>query len=416
MNLLTYPDIFKKFQAYVKNAERIDLAVAWVTNSSVLELLRRQTYRRPSLKIRALVGIDTNFTHPVALQTLASFAEIRVVKNKQGIFHPKMYLFYFPKKMIVWVGSANFTDSGLNGNEELVSEFESSLEFSNEAKIWFDNRWKLIEKLDSDRLVNEYKTYWSPIKTDKLFKQNIKDTSVNFDKSEMNLECNWNKYLQQIESLDQYWSRYTENLDYPFSVLSDSESYITVISDGYAITRYKTWDKLSKCESIMLLGLNNKYGVHGLLGSMCGAGIVKNVFLEPNSDNLRIRRTILSAIQNTIKSDSKSEYIKYATEALEQITQYSGFGMGVATRLLALARPDMAISLNKASQRGLAGFSGLKLATSKKYILNYINLLEWMYNQPWYNSPPPTEPRERNIWDKRAALVDAFAYYINMQN
>lgn len=142
---------------------------------------------------------------------------------------------------------------------------------------------------------------------------------------------------------------------------------------------------------------------------MRGAGQVKHVFLEPNAGNLRIRQAILDVVQKTACATSQIAYVQTARTALEKITSYERFGMGVATRLLALARPDMAISLNKASQGGLSGFSGLA-PTTLKNIPNYIKLLQWMYERAWYTSPAPTYPWEKSIWDKRAAIVDAFVY------
>ena len=405
MNLLTYPNILKKFQKYVEQAHGIDLAVAWVTNSSALELLRQQVSQR-SLKIRALVGIDANFTQPVALQTLAGFADIRVVKSAQGIFHPKMYLFHLPDKMVVWVGSANFTNSGLNNNEELVSEFESS---HDEAKQWFENRWKSISASESKRLMNEYEEYWEPVRVGNLLASSPEKKISTFTQAKVNLTCDWKKYLHQLQARDKYWITNTRTWNYPFSVLGDSASYLETISDGHALTLYESWNNLSYREVVMLLGLSDEYGVHGLLGSMRGAGQVKHIFFEPKAGNLKIRQTILEAVQGTAFATSQTEYLQSARTALEQITSYERFGMGVATRFLALARPDMAISLNKASQGGLASFSGLA-PTTLKNIPNYLKLLQWMYGLDWYTSPAPTDPWEKSIWDKRAALVDAFVY------
>lgn len=405
MKLLTYPNILNKFQVYVEQAQGIDLAVAWVTNSSALESLRQQASQR-SLKIRALVGIDTNFTHPVALQTLAGFADIRVAKSIQGIFHPKMYLFHLPDKMVVWVGSANFSNSGLNSNEELVSEFESS---HDEARQWFENRWKSISASESKRLMEEYEESWKPVRVGNLLASSTEGKTSSFTQSKVNLTCSWEDYLQQLRARNQYWIHHTRTWEHPFSVLGDSASYLETISDGHALTLYESWKYLSYREVVMLLGLSNEYGVHGLLGSMRGAGQVKHVFLESKDVNLEIRQAILDVVQETARATSQAEYIKSARTALEKITSYERFGMGVATRLLALARPDMAISLNKASQGGLASFSRLA-PTTLKNISNYLKLLQWMYKQDWYDSPAPTDPWEKSIWNKRAALVDAFVY------
>ena len=42
--------------------------------------------------------------------------------------------------------------------------------------------------------------------------------------------------------------------------------------------------------------------------------------------------------------------------------------------------------------------------------VNYIELLNWVYEQPWFNARQPDDPLERTIWNCRAALLDAFVY------
>jgi HKD family nuclease len=405
LKLLTYPNILKKFQKHVEQAKSVDLAIAWVTNSSALDLLRQQASQR-SLKIRALVGIDTNFTHPVALQTLASFADVRVVKSTQGIFHPKMYLFHLQDDIVVWVGSANFSNSGLNSNEELVSECISSNE---DAKKWFESRWQSISSAESGQLMVQYEKNWKPVHTENLLAPSKVKTSTSLTQSKVNLDCDWESYLEQLHRRDRYWMNRTQVLKHPFSVLGDSSSYLETIADGHSITLYASWNELSYREAAMLLGLCDEYGVHGLLGSMRGAGRVRQVFTKSNDKNLKIRQSILQAVQTTTHVTDPKKYLPLAEVALEKITQYDNFGMGVATRLLTLARPDMAISLNKASQSGLAKFSGMA-PTTLHNIPKYLSLLQWMYEQDWYKAPSPTDPWEKSIWEKRAALLDAFVY------
>jgi HKD family nuclease len=394
MKLLSYPNILKEFRKNILAAHSVDLAIAWITelrDSKALKILLEQTEQR-SLKVRAIVGIDANFTRPKALQALANFADVRVIKGSRGIFHPKMYLFHRSDKMVAWIGSANFSDSGLIYNEELVAEFETEHE---QAKQWFENKWQTISPTESKQHMEEYITSWSP------------PASVPLTQEREDFNYNWSEYIQQLHRRDQYWRLHSKNWEHPFSVLGDSDSYLETIANGHAITQYETWDNLSYPDAVKLLGL--EHGASGLLGSMRGAGQVKHVFLEPKTDNLKIRQAVLKAVQSTIQVTGKKEYIKTVQSALHEILCHDRFGMGVATRLLALARPDMAISLNKASQKKLASLSDLKPTTLKE-ITNYIRLLEWTYELNWYNEPIPSDPLEKNIWTKRAALIDAFAY------
>ncbi len=84
-----------------------------------------------------------------------------------------------------------------------------------------------------------------------------------------------------------------------------------------------------------------------------------------------------------------------------------GVSHGVATRLLALARPDAYVSLNNPSAQGLASFSGLRPTTLPQ---QYRKLLESVHASAWYRAPAPEDTFEKEIWTYRAALVDAFVY------
>ena len=87
-------------------------------------------------------------------------------------------------------------------------------------------------------------------------------------------------------------------------------------------------------------------------------------------------------------------------------------GHAAATHWLTLARPDCLVSVNGASARGLGEASDLP-QDSRKLADRYSDLLNWLYERPWFNEfrgRQPDDPLERDIWNCRAALVDAFVY------
>ena len=86
-----------------------------------------------------------------------------------------------------------------------------------------------------------------------------------------------------------------------------------------------------------------------------------------------------------------------AIEAYEALTDLKEVGSGIATRLLALARPDRSVSLNGSSKAGLAksfGLTSSTLGTSR----NYGRLLENIYNQTWFCEPAPKDAHEKTIY------------------
>lgn len=408
MQFLSFPLLPQLFSRYCNEAQRIDMALAWVRQTSLLDQLVARA-SSGKLVLRVLVGLDTSFSQRVALERLHAAGQLRLVRSTQGLFHPKLYIFHLPDRIIVWVGSANFTNSGFYSNTEAVAQFEQNTQ---SAEDWFAERWKEQEGQDTARLLKEYREntqYKESKEPSGDIQSGTKHPASDELFAETSLHHSWDRHIAKLYQYDAYWREKTKNITYPFSVLDDYNSYISTIAEGNAIASYPSWDTLSQREATILLGTDDRYGVSGLLGSLRGAGVVKNIFFKSTPKNLSIRRMIHGAVQATITARSKEAYLRAAREAIARITDLERVNIATASRLLTLARPDKAISVNGGSADGLARLTG----HSRSRIMDpshYLELLQWLYSLPWYQHACPDDPLERRIWQYRAALVDAFVY------
>ena len=115
------------------------------------------------------------------------------------------------------------------------------------------------------------------------------------------------------------------------------------------------------------------------------------------------------AILAAREAETIMDFIHCARTAVDTIVRLPRFSMATATRLLTLARPDRAVSINGASKAGLARLTG----RTQYWISeprNYGMLLRWVYAQRWYQSPVPADAGEASLWQARAALLDVLAY------
>ena len=126
---------------------------------------------------------------------------------------------------------------------------------------------------------------------------------------------------------------------------------------------------------------------------------------------------VRQAFQNTLQSllnITEAQFLQQARNAIRTLTGFLHFGTTIATRLVALARPDCAVSVTALCAPRLGMLSGLsRTSTTLGNAANYPRLLNWLYTQPlpnWYRSPPPTNATEREVWSMRAALLDVFVY------
>ena len=145
MRVLT-GNLGEELQALLKrwSVGRVDIATAWATEGSALDALENLKERRKGLKVRTLAGVSGNHTTPDALKRLARLGKVRLVNDRTGLFHVKLVLFRTSRKSLAWVGSANFTGPGFDGNEELIYETEETEGLAE----WFDRRWEAVGPQD----------------------------------------------------------------------------------------------------------------------------------------------------------------------------------------------------------------------------------------------------------------------------
>ena len=158
-------------------------------------------------------------------------------------------------------------------------------------------------------------------------------------------------------------------------------------------------------------------GNWGLLGTVRGGGrYVFNPANMPEVESVRkqVQEQIIRVLQAkpneiaAVGADAMTEiwHLKYVENKKDTI------GPAAATRWLSLARPDYMASVNGPSAAGLGEASGLPQDPNELANV-YADLLGWLHGQEWFeefNGGQPDDPEEREIWSRRAALVDVFVY------
>jgi len=88
--LLTAGDLQQEFAALLNRADSVKIAAAWATLGIQIEML--ENARIPT---EVVVGKAFNLTHPDAIESMRSLGKVYVDErtDKQGLFHPKFYLF-----------------------------------------------------------------------------------------------------------------------------------------------------------------------------------------------------------------------------------------------------------------------------------------------------------------------------------
>ena len=158
-----------RFMELLKNHTKVDIATAWATCGKHLRALADA--ERSGVKVRAIVGIAGNATHPDALDKLNRITNghLRIVDKGGRLFHPKLYLFGRRDGTATHqalIGSANFTKAGFahhsKANEEMMLQVGPGA-WTDELALWFDERWNHYAR---DKPISEvircYTEDWKP--------------------------------------------------------------------------------------------------------------------------------------------------------------------------------------------------------------------------------------------------------------
>ncbi len=384
--LINEENIRSRFAENLAWATGIDLATAWARSNTGLRALQDRT---APLEVRAIVGLWGNLTDPFALRILADMGELRVADESRR-FHPKVYVFRGEGRSVAWVGSANFTSGGFGENEEAL--FETS--DTEAVESWFDRLWEQCGPLDE----NAIKNYAESRKENPPRPPPRPAVTINSTPKQLLKEVDdWRSYVAALDQCDRWWWSKSNK---EWSVLEETDSWSETIQGLNDVVKQENWRTLDDYDKRRLLGLTGEEGGWALLGAMRRSAL--NTVFGANCEKIQ------NAVQRVATAKDEG-FLNVAITAYEELVGLDGVGPGIATRLLALARPDRFVSLNNASNAGLADYFELAKSTLETP-KNYGRLLEKIYDQTWFREPAPKEAREETICWMRAALLDCFVY------
>jgi hypothetical protein len=223
----------------------------------------------------------------------------------------------------------------------------------------------------------------------------------------------WTGFVSALDEANEFWSHrdLRKNPDkycHAQSVTdTDKTSWLKTANMGRLVVSQPDWSRLSSNDIDLIMGK----APHAFLGCMDRATSARNHFVQNIND---IRSVIRRALQQVIDA-SADKFANTCCAFIGELKKHSGFGPGIATRMLVLARPDRAICVNGGSKEGLACLTNLPRTSLGQPFggprsKSYLDLLRWFENQEWYFNPRPRDAREKQLADVRGALVDAFVY------
>lgn len=395
MRLISGNQLLPRFTELVGQARQVDIAIAWAKRCGAVEALAEGA--AAGKRIRIALGLSMNGTTPEALEHLSEFVELRIASPRSGIFHPKFYSFKGRNGAICWVGSSNLTAGGFGGNVELVCEGDDD---AGEGRRWFEALWDDLDPDPKPAIAAYVEAYAPPVAPPRPQYQGIDQPEV----APLGDQATWGDFVEGLRARDDFCHGY----EFPkhWDVLGVTSSYLHTITAGRNVARLKDWVHLTQEECHVLTG-HTPDGIDGVWEFLGNFGDFAHYAFCSDGD---LRGAIHELIVPVLDiPENEIVPANVAHEVVQAVRENHNFGPGAATRLVTLARPDCLVSVNGASEAGLGIMSGVA-ATAVGLANNYAELLHWVYQQPWFNTPEPDEPSEKQIWNSRVALLDAFVF------
>jgi len=378
-----------EFHRLIESQSNISFGVAWASASttSYKLLLKHRD------KIRVAV-IGTHFYQTDA-NVLADFVDcdrVKFVLQTNGVFHPKVYLFWSDDYWEAIIGSANFTAGAFGKNTELCTLLTSDdgLNFT-ELQALIDDYAKNARSVTATE-AQRYRHLWESKKSDlrKLMNQYGEQPARKSAIESSVMGMDWESYLAQIKKDEQHG--FNERLD-----------LLDRIHQAFASEpRFMDIDAQSRRA---IAGLpNSVIESAAWFGSMKGAGTFKNVVIE---HPLHLSNA-LDAIPGS-GTVTRAQYQRFIKEFCKAFPN-GGDGIGTTTRLLSMKRPDQFLCVDSANLKRLAKDVGINRPDLLDYNRYWDEIVERIMDAPWWKSSPPASGSDLKAWKARAAMMDALFY------
>ncbi len=381
-----------EFAELLARHKRVSIAVAWASASEEFEAY--QLFLRSRRKIKkCVVGLHFFQTHPNFIKKFSEDERVRFVKQPDGVFHPKLYLFETsPTDWACLLGSANLTQAAFSLNSEacmlFTSEDDPNGAIKSDLDSILDDYWEAAEDFEPDEF-EAYKKKW------KLFRGRMRPIVGDFGKGKRGtsilkthiLNMPWRDYFESILSKD------PDGLDKRLAVLKEARRLFE---------KYEHLSKMPDASRLGVAGLRNEKGLPwGWFGWMGRAWMFRPAVIDNNE--------YISKSLDFIPFEGEVTRSHYDEFILTYVKAFPGGGHGLATatRLLAMKRPDHFMCLSSANSQQLCKAFDVSIRDYEDY---WDKVVQRIMIADWFASPRPRNRQQAQVWDGRVAFLDSILY------
>ena len=387
----TNEQLRKQLLRLIENYPEMAFATAWASASTDVF----QSILTSKQKIfGAVIGTHFYQTHPDVLDHFVGSKKVKFILQPEGVFHPKVYIFWDGLMWEMIIGSANLTAGALSVNSELSTlishkDGTPSLkgELVNVLKGYLDDA-RTISQDDAD----SYRRLWL-LKKPNLARISGQYGGVGSKKPAIDspvMSMDWPTFFERVK----------QDKTHGFA-----ERISMLEAMKVQFNKHAHFNDMELDVRLGIAGLASQFFPHwGWFGSMIGAGKFYRSMNEGHpAFSLALDQIPLQGEVTKAHFDHFiSEYLKAFPEGRD--------GIATATRLLAMKRPDTFVCVDAANRRLLSEDMGINCPDTLDYERYWEEVILRLMDSPWWQSPEPNEPEDRAVWQGRAAMLDAIFY------
>ncbi|MGB7582398.1 MAG: phospholipase D-like domain-containing protein, partial [Sedimentisphaerales bacterium] len=367
MKIITTNEGLKKnLSRLIENYTNIAFAVAWA--SAKTEIFQELSEKRSRIR-KAVIGTHFYQTHPDVLDTFVGSEEVRSIYQPNGVFHPKVYIFWDQKHWEILIGSANLTYFALYRNSEvmvLISDAdEGNSTLKEQILELIENYWKDASIITKPSVIS-YRARWSRQQRSlqRLSGQYGKSTAKKPPMDSLVVSMSWEQFLASVKND-------------PHHEFENRRKLLKLARSAF--DKYGRFDLMEIGLRKTIAGLPNNFEPYwGFFGSMNGAGYYHRAVNENN----RHLSQALDKISLTNVPVTREHYTEYLAEFIKAFPN-GGDGVAVASRLLALKRPDQFVCIDSKNKRELCRNFGIK-QIGKDYDRYWEEIIEQIMDSVWW--------------------------------
>lgn len=373
------------FEKLLSSYKHINIAVAWATDKcSMYKLLCNHEEKISKM----IVGLDFSHTTPQFIKKFMLNKKVRFLAMRNHTFHPKYYFFYnSPSDWSLIIGSANFTEGGFGANMEantLITSNDCNNDFYEQSVNYINNIWKKSARLTSTGF-NNYKTRFDKQKKEHpqvKFQFELTSNSAIID------NLTWEEYVQKV-------MKHSSSVKIRLRILERAHELFKQYRSFSDIPEEKR-----KCIAGIQRELSDMKGVDwGYFGTCSSNGKFKKAIIDNKSKLVKAIDEIPLFGEVTEK-----QYKKYCKIWRKEYKE----PVALASRLLALKRPDLFVCINNRNRKALC--NEFAISQSSLNLESYwVEIVSRIQSSIWYKDRSKSADNN-NLKSYMAAMLDSIYY------